>query len=285
MKSALFAAFAVAAGAFAGETPEQLRGMVRKSMAGLQLESERRDHYLFKTRGERNELDSSGKVAQWHGHYSERVEIEGVPFLRTLQRDGKALTAKERKEEDSAIQRRLAELRVPAAATASVVDPAATVLSRRPSPKKDDWFLEFPEALDFKIAGEEIIEGRPTVRVEAVPRLGYQAGNIRARVFEKMKGSLWIDRATSELVKADAEMFDTVSVGFGVLGKVEKGTRFRTRRRMLADGTWLMEFQSLRFGARLLFKTLRNESTTEWWDFRRRPSSVAASPTLPKSRP
>ena len=95
---------------------------------------------------------------------------------------------------------------------------------------------------------------------------------MRARVFGKMKANFWIDKATSELVKADAEMFDTVSVGFGVLGKIEKGTRFRIQRKLIADGEWLIESQYTRFGARiLLFKTLRNESTTEWSDFRRRP--------------
>ena len=83
-------------------------------------------------------------------------------------------------------------------------------------------------------------------------------------------------------MKADAEIFDTVNVGFGVLGRIEKGTHFSIQRRLVDGNVWLIESQSLRFGARiLLFKNMRTESVTQWTDFRRRPTkggAVAAKP-------
>ena len=56
-----------------------------------------------------------------------------------------------------------------------------------------------------------MLNGRPTLLMEATPKPGYKAKNMRARVFEKMKARIWIDKASSELVKADADMFDTVT--------------------------------------------------------------------------
>ena len=71
-------------------------------------------------------------------------------------------------------------------------------------------------------------------------------------------------------------------MGYGVLGRIEKGTRLKLQRRMVSDGVWLIESQSLRFSARiLLFKTMRSETATEWWDFRKRPKTTTARETRP----
>ena len=257
-------------------TSDELRSIVRKALTGLTREDEVRGDYLFTARSERKELDSAGKVVSQESHKWERIEIDGFPFGRTLERNGKPLTADERKAEDVAMQRKLAELKSPVEA-AGLGGASSAKSAKRP--RQDEWYLELPNALDYQLAGEEAVNGRPALHLAARPKPGYQARNLRARVFEKMKASIWIDKASSELVKADAEMFDTVSVGFGVLGKVEKGTRFRIQRQLLDDGVWLIDSQSVHFSARiLLFKTVRNESSTEWSDFRRRinlPSGAA----------
>jgi hypothetical protein len=283
----MFQALAIAAAVLAvratpaaagDETPAQLRELVKKSLTGLTQEADRRGHYLFKVRHERKEFESNGQVASRHTHVSEHVEIEGFSFTRTIERDGKPLTADERKTEEAGIQRRLAELKAPTPATAGISAlPAAATFGRRGP--QDDWYQEFPEALDYKLVGEELLNGRVSLHLAALPRPGYQPRNVRARVFEKLKADMWIDKAAGELVKVDAEIFDTVNVGFGFLGKIEKGTRFRMQRRLLADGDWMVESQSARFGARLLlFKTMHTESVTEWSDYRRRSKSTMAKP-------
>lgn len=255
------AALLLAATAAWADTPADLRALVRKSLAGIQREEERRSQFLFKVRSERKELDSDGKVASRNSSVWERIEIDGYTFGRTLERNGKPLTTEERRSEDEAIQKRLTELK-------------ASKLPQQEPPtrsQQQDWYKEFPEALDYKLAGEETFNGRATLRLDATPRPGYEPKNLRARVFEKLKATLWIDKASSELVKVDGEMFDTVNVGFGVVGRVEKGTRFRLQRRQVSDGVWLIDSQTVRFAARfMLFKSIRSEATTEWSEFRRR---------------
>ena len=116
MRTALLAAAFTAqviAETAAPTTPEQLRAIVRKAIDGLKNEDERRGQFLFKARNERKELDADGKVLSQHSHSWERVEIDGFPFGRTLERDGKPLTGQERKSEDAAIQKRLVELKAP----------------------------------------------------------------------------------------------------------------------------------------------------------------------------
>lgn len=263
-----------AAAAAAQPQPADLRELVRKSLSGLKNGEENRGRFLFKARNDRSELDASGKPISTQSYAWERIEIDGFTFGRTLERNGRALTAEERKAEEAAIEGRLAELKAPTQ-KASVTRRASA--GRRGA--EEDWFLEFPDALEFKLLGELGMDGRAVLHLDAQPRAGYRARNMRARVFEKMKGQIWLDKATSELVQADAEMFDTVSVGFGILGRIDKGTRFQMHRRIMPDGSWLTDRQRIRFGARImLVKNLRNESFTEWTDFRPRAKSAAASP-------
>ncbi len=271
----------VAAGLTAAESPVSLRELVRKAVAGLHLEEEHRDAYLFRARTERKELDADGKVSSQRSHVWERIEIDGFPFGRTLERDGKPLTDAERKSEDAAINKRLAVLKAPPSVLASLAGDSESTVTPKRRGQQGEWFHEFPQALDFQLLGEETINGRPALHLNAEPRPGYQAKNMRARIFGKLKAQLWIDKASAELVKADAEMFDTVSVGFG-MGRVEKGTRFRIQRRLVSDGVWLIESQSMRFGARIFyFKNMRTEASTQWSDFRPRPVKAATVPPKP----
>jgi hypothetical protein len=74
----------------------------------------------------------------------------------------------------------------------------------------------------------------------------------------------------------DAEVFETVNIGWGVLGRVNKGTRFHIDRRKLDDGTWLPQTQTVRFAARVpLFKTIAQEETTRYSEFRHKSAAIA----------
>ena len=152
------------------------------------------------------------------------------------------------------------------------------VIPRKPEQgrKRDNaWFYELSDALEFRETGEETVDGRPALVVELSPRAGYRAKNMRARLFEKMRGKVLVDKADAELVRADVEVFDTVSVGLGILGKVNKGTQFHLERRRVAEGTWLTNMQQVLFGARIMLKSFHQEVTTRYSGFERfgRPSA------------
>ncbi len=144
-----------------------------------------------------------------------------------------------------------------------------TPLSRRRA-EDTSWLAEFPEALEYKKVGEEEIAGRVTWVLECSPRAGYRARSLRARVFEKTRGRVWIDVADSQLVRVDAAVFDTVNIGWGMAAKIQKGTRFQIDRRKLPDGAWLPESQTIRFAAKvMLVKSLAVEESARFSGYRR----------------
>jgi hypothetical protein len=139
---------------------------------------------------------------------------------------------------------------------------------RRKSAEEDAWLKEIADALDYQYLGEEAVNGRMAVVLSCFPRPAYEPRNMRAKVLTKTRGKLWIDRADRELVRGDAEVFDTVGVGFGIIGRIEKGTRFHLERVRLPDGVWMMDNQTVRFGARLmLVKFIGNEMHSRYWNY------------------
>ena len=133
-------ALALVLSASAGAQPptsDELRSIVRKALTGLTREDEVRGDYLFTARSERKELDSAGKVVSQESHKWERIAIDGFPFGRTLERNGKPLSADERKVEDAAMQKKLAELKAPVA-TAGLGAGSPAKSTRRP--QQDEWY-------------------------------------------------------------------------------------------------------------------------------------------------
>jgi len=260
-----------------GETSEETLSLMRRSLARIEESDKKIGDYGFVRRTERKELTASGEFKTQRSWVWRREWQDGFLVNRLLERDGKPIPEEERRKNEELIRKRLAERKA--------MTPEQLQKMREERRKKGNdesaWLKEFPEALDYKPAGEEIIDGRPALLLECSPRQGYQPKNMRARVFEKLRGRIWIDKAESELVKADVEMFDTVNLGWGFLGRIEKGTRFLIKRKKVAEGLWFNEAETYKFAARLMMvKSIRNEITTQFSDFRHR-SETASSPSAP----
>ncbi|HET8549291.1 MAG TPA: hypothetical protein VFL57_14855 [Bryobacteraceae bacterium] len=272
MRSILLAASLLFSAAVArSDTPDHLRGIVRAATQKFQASTAKRNAWLYILHSERREYDASGKPRSEES-FTLRRDAEGEFVVsRLLERNGKPVSEDERRRIEERIQAHLAELR---ALPTEERRRRAQEAGRKQS-DEDAWIAEFPEALDYRQVGEEVINGRQALVLECSPRPGYRPTNMRARVFEKTRGRMWVDKNENELVKADVEVFDTVNIGFGLFGRIEKGTRFRLERQKLADGVWLPTMQSVRFAARiLLVKSMNREFTTRYSDFRPRPSEM-----------
>lgn len=106
-------------------------------------------------------------------------------------------------------------------------------------------------AFDFSLAGEATIDGHRTYIVKATPNPGYKPVNTICEVLTGMKGTLWIDKASYQWVKAAAEVIHPVAIG-GFLARVEPNTRFELERMPVADGIWLPKSVSIRAKAEIL---------------------------------
>lgn len=250
----------VAAVSFA-QAPGDLRALVRDSMASLDPAKTKTNDYAWEFSYERKEFDSAGAIKKQESRRGERTFQEGQIVSRVRERDGQPLSSDESRKQEETIRKRLAEYR-----SMSLQEQERR---KRKEAENMAWVTEIADALDYKYVGEENVKGRPAYVLTCSPRPGYVAKNMRARVLEKTNGKLWIDKADRELAKAEGETFDSVNIGFGLLGRVDKGTRFALSRVRIANGVWVLASQDIRFGARVaLVKWVSNELNFRYWNHR-----------------
>lgn len=234
------------------------RAEMRQSFERMMVSEKKLEDYGFTRRMLRKEMNSDGSVKKEERIVVRRELFEGEFATFVIEKNGVATTPAQRAQAESEVRsnRRSGKARGRA--------------SGRPG--EDGWIEEFPEALAYTQDGEEIVNGRKAWVLRCEPRQGYKPKNIRAKVFEKMRGTVWIDQLEKDIVRVDAEMFDAVSVGFGVLGKIDKGTRFHLDRIRTTEGVWLTAKTDVRFAVRImLFKYLFNDIVSETFDYRLRP--------------
>ncbi len=254
-------------------SPEQLRSLMRKVLSNLTTADRNLSDYAYARYSVRRQFDGDGDLEEEHTILARREFLDGYGFTQQIRHDGQPVPADQIQREQAAFRQHVAELEAMTEAERQAADED----NRKSAAERNQWLKEFPEALAYKQVGEEMVNGRATLVLECSPRPGYKAANLRARVFEKVRGKLWIDKAESQLVRVDAEVFETVNIGWGVVGRIQKGTRFHLERGKLADGSWLPSSQSVRFTARvLLFKTISQEETTRYSEFRHKSTLTAA---------
>lgn len=261
-------ALAAAALAEQSTSPTEL---ARRSLQLLSGSEQKLRDYSFTRRTERKEFSADGTVKSQQSWVARRTREQGVSVTRLVERNGKPLPEDERSRLEETVKKRIAEYQA--------MSPAERERTSRHN-DRDEFLQEFPDAMDCKQLADETVAGRANYVLDCWPKAGYQAKNMRTRLFEKLHGKLWIDKADNELARADAEMFDTVSIGFGVLGRVEKGTHFTLQRRRVAPGAWFAESETMRYAARvMLVRSLNSEVTTRYEDYR--PQTDAATASAP----
>ena len=88
----------------------------------------------------------------------------GTPYRQLVLRDDRPLLATEEKKERESLARSIAERRQETAAERAE---RLSVYERRPDWQRAVWH-ELPDAFDFRVVGEEVLDGRSLLVIEGV---------------------------------------------------------------------------------------------------------------------
>jgi hypothetical protein len=261
-----FAITLVAAAALLAEGPQpDARDIVRKSVELDQSNWQRMKDYTWIARQTDRNLDSSGQVKSEKTDEWETVVIYGEPHRRMLKRDGKPLSAQdERKEQeklDQAVAKRGQE---------TPEQRARREADHEKEREKDREFLrEVPDLFDFKMLGEEKIDGHDVWVISATPRPGAQPKHGDAKPLLKVQAKVWIDKAEYQWVRLEAETTATISFGL-FIARLNPGAKLIFEQTRVNDDVWLPKREVVRGAARLgLVKKLAGEEETTWNNYRK----------------
>jgi len=193
----------------------------------------------------------------------QELMIFGSPYARVIAVNGKPVPAGKKAEEqqklDSEISKRRAE-------TAEQRQTRIAEFDKERS-REHSMMEQLTQAFNFKLLNEQRFASHQVYVLKATPKPGYQPPNMQCQALKGMQGKLWIDKATFQWVKVEAEVVHPVSIE-GILARVEPGTRFELEKTPVDVGIWLPKHYSMRSNAKVLFLlSHRDRDDESYWAY------------------
>jgi hypothetical protein len=227
---------------------EDAREIILRSAILDQHDLEIRKDYTYLFQSEQRNLDSSGKVTKTESRTQEVLILYGRPYERLIAKGGKPLPPdqdrKERENMDKEIARRAKE-------SPKEKEKRASEESKSLQQVKE-VLQEVADAFDFRIVGEEELEGFATWVIEAEPKPGYRPRSKLTRMLPNFRGKLWITKDGYRWVKVEAEVIRRISLGL-VLARLNPGTTLAFEQQRVQGEIWMPRQVRLRVYAKLGF--------------------------------
>jgi hypothetical protein len=241
------------------------RDIVRKSVELDQADWARMKDYTWIARETDRSLDSGGHVKSEKTDEWETVILFGEPHHRMLERDGKPLTADDQRKEQQKLDKAVAKLE-----RESPEQRARREAQYEKEREKDREFLrEVPDLFDFKLLGDEKIDGHDVWVISATPKPGYRPKHSDAKPLLKVQAKMWIDKAEYQWVRLEAETTATISFGL-FIARLNPGAKLVFEQTRVNDEVWLPKREIISGAGRVgLVKKLAGEQEVTWNNYRK----------------
>ena len=222
-------------------------------------------NYTFLQRQEQREQESNGKFKKSESETFDVTLLEGSPYRRLVARNDQPLSPKDQRKEEEKLQKSIEDRRKE---TPEQRDRRVAEWDRKRQ-KQREPLKELPEAFNFRLAGEEALNGGVAFVIEGTPKPGYRPKSASTAFFPKIKLRLWIDKADYQWVKIDIESLDTISFG-GFLIRLAKGSHVAIETARINNEVWLPKRAEIRGSVRLaLVKVMRGEILFTFSDYKK----------------
>lgn len=191
-----------------------------------------------------------GKDAVYHV-----IETPKGDLRRMLELNGRPLSA-------SAAQQELDQLRQ------YVNSPSEQEKRRKANSQDDSQARELLSMLPNAFLWTRVSENSKEITLRFTPNPAFRPPDMQSRVLGVMAGEMVIARDGDRIRTLRGTLTDDVKIGFGLLGKIDKGGTFEVQRREVSPGHWQITETHVHIGGHaLLFKTIgqqEDEVKTEW---------------------
>ena len=199
--------------------------------------------YTYTEKRSHTELDSNGKP--------KKTDVEVYEITRG--------------SEPASLYRRLVEK------NGAAVRSAKPEKVRRAGPRDDEKVIDdLFGVYEMEIIGREEVDGRPALQLSFKPRAAYKPKTRQGSFMQHVAGQAWISEIDHQLVRVDAQVVDTISIGFGLLARLQKGARIYAERKKINNEIWLPARTEATVSARvLLLKGINIREIFEYSDYKK----------------
>lgn len=251
--------------AAASTPPLSAKEIVRRAMEHDVNNWEQEKNYTFLQRVEQRELNTDGSQKSIKSETEEIIFLYGQPYAHLVKRNDQPLSdvdaKKVEKKLNDTMEKRSHE--TPAEREKRLVD------FEKRHQEEHSFLLEVPEAYNFRILGEQNLNGREAYVISGEPRQDFRPNLNAARVLPKLRPKLWIDKDGYQWLKLEADVIDTITWG-GFLLRLHPGSHIDLEQVLVNNEVWLPLHARISFDARIaLFKAMRMDVDAQFSDYKK----------------
>lgn len=226
---------------------------------------EQEENYTFVQRIEQRELNADGSRKTQKSETEEIIFLYGQPYAHLIKRNDQPLSdveaKKVEKKLDDTMEKRKNE--TPEDRRKRLQD------FEKRHQEEHSFLLEVPQAYDFRILGEETLNGREAYVIAGQPRQDFRPNLNAARVLPKLRPKLWIDKEGYQWLKLEADVIDTITWG-GFLLRLHPGSHIELEQTLVNNEIWLPLHAHISFDARVaLLKAIRMDVDARFSDYKK----------------
>jgi hypothetical protein len=245
--------------------PPSAKEIVRRAMQRDVSNWAQEKNYTFIQRIEQRELNADGRVKSNKSETEEIIFLYDQPYAHLIKRNDQPLSDAEArkvaKKLNDTMEKRRAE-------TSSEREKRLAEFEKRHR-EEHEFLLEVPDAYDFRIVGEETLNGRPAYVISGEPRADFRPTVNAARVLPKLRPKLWIDKTEFQWLRMDADVIDTITWG-GFLLRLHPGSHIEIEQTLVNNEVWLPLHAHIVFDARVaLVKPIRLDIHAAFSDYKK----------------
>jgi hypothetical protein len=190
----------------------------------------------------------------------------GPDYKRLIEIEGKPLDAAELARRDDEHRRNLAKQ-----AERERLEPPQHRAARHKK-EQDELFETVNDAarvFAFGFVGRETLDGETVIVVTLKPRADARVTSREGEWMKKLEGRMWIAESDHHIARLRLHAVDDVSIGWGVVARVEPGSGFEYVRKRIG-GSWVpLELTVEGSGRTLLFRRFSVKTTTTYSNHQR----------------
>ena len=207
------------------------------------------ENYSFSQKVTQRTLGKDGVLRETESQVNQISFYKGYRISRTIEKNNRALTAKEQENEDENVQKRVAEIEKMIA--------KSDAKAAKGEPGEDDRRTSIAELLrasNLINPRREQFRGRDVIVFDFEPNPNFDYKNAKSilKFFGKTAGVMWIDAQDKQAVRIEAVLADSFNIGGGLVAKLKKGASFVLEQERVNDEVWLPSSADINLSVRVL---------------------------------
>jgi hypothetical protein len=240
----------------------------RRAMTDRELQS----HYTFIENREEIEVSKLGKVkkgpTKTYEVYPSREP--GNTYKRLIAVNGKPLSAAELEKQDRKHREDILREMEKRQRETPAERAKREAREAKERAEREAMLDEVLVLFDIKLVGRDTVAGHRALVATLEPKPRYKPRTEAGEFMKKIRAKVWVSESDYTIVRAEGEMIGDITIGWGIAGRIYKGSRAVFERTKVNDEVWLPSRQTFTGAGRaLLFRKFTVDTVTTFSDYKK----------------